>query len=91
MQAIATIETDSFETKPCQLGSSASTDNLILSTILIISTLVCCSYMRVLFLGLNNSLSSAGGGGSSVMEGAKAGLPKPELVHKLEGCTDEVT
>ena len=25
------------------------------------------------------------------MEGAKAGVPKPELVHKLEGCTDEVT
>ena len=24
------------------------------------------------------------------MEGAKAGVPKPELVHKLEGCTDEV-
>ena len=25
------------------------------------------------------------------MEGAKAGVPKPELVHKLEGCTDEVS
>ena len=25
------------------------------------------------------------------MDGAKAGVPKPELVHKLEGCTDEVT
>ena len=24
------------------------------------------------------------------MEGAKAGVAKPELVHKLEGCTDEV-
>jgi len=37
--------------------------------------------------------SQGGGVGSSAsggMEGAKAGVPKPELVHKLEGCTDEV-
>jgi len=27
-------------------------------------------------------------GGS--MEGERSGLPKPELIHKLEGCTDEV-
>ena len=25
------------------------------------------------------------------MEGERSGLPKPELIHKLEGCTDEVS
>ena len=40
-----------------------------------------------IFDSLGGGVGSSASGG---MEGAKAGVPKPELVHKLEGCTDEV-